>query len=285
MRLGSFAAAANELNVNPTAISHHVKVLEAWVGHRLFARRNNAVLPTAAARMFAPIITEALERIAEGAQTLTGESGLRLLSISVQPDFALKWLVPRLPRFATQHPDVELRLVTGYRSLDFVSENLDLAIRYLDVASPPETGVELRAEPLLRADLIPVASPASLPPDRPADEEWLRGSVLLHALSGPDDWRRWLTAAGVDGVNATRGPKFDSHALTSEAAAQGWGVALGRIGFIETDIATGRLAAPFSLKLPGQRNWVLLSALRSRKPMVAVLRKFLLREADITRTG
>ena len=278
-RLGSFARAAAELNVTPTAISHHVKALEAWTGRRLFTRRNNAIVLTDAARLLAPTIGEALERIAEGVQTLTGTAGPSLVSISVQPDFALKWLIPRLPRFAALYPEAELRLVTAYRSLDFLREDLDLAVRYLEPTALSETGAELRAEPLLRADLVPIARPALFPPGRAADPTLLRTCTLLHVLSAPEDWRRWLALAGLSGIDATRGPKFDSYALTGEAAAQGWGVALGRVGFIEADIAAGRLVAPFSPRLAGRRAWVLLTMRRGRKPVVAALRAFLLREA------
>lgn len=278
-RLGSFARAAAELNVTPTAVSHHVKALEAWTGRRLFTRRNNAIVPTDGARVLAPVITEALERITGGVEALTGSTGPSLVSVSAQPDFALKWLIPRLPRFAALYPEVELRLLTAYRSLDFLSEDLDLAVRYLDRAELAETGAELRAEPLLGADLVPVASPSLFPRPGSLDPERLREATLLHVLSAPEDWRRWLALAGLKGIDAARGPKFDSYALTGEAAAQGWGVALGRVGFIEADLAAGRLVAPFAPRLAGQRAWVLLSARRSRKPTVAALRAFLLREA------
>ena len=278
-RLGSFARAAAELNVTSTAISHHVKALEAWTGRRLFTRRNNAIVLTDAAHLLAPVVTDALERIAGGVQALTGTSGPSLLSISVQPDFALKWLIPRLPRFAALHPAVELRLVTAYRSLDFLSEDLDLAIRYLEPAELIEADGALRAEPLLLADLLPIASPALFPQGGAVDPARLRTSTLLHVMGAPEDWRRWLAAAGITDIDPTRGPKFDSYALSGEAAAQGWGVALGRIGFIEADIAAGRLTAPFAPRLAGQRAWVMLSARRSRKPVVAALRSFLLRAA------
>jgi LysR family glycine cleavage system transcriptional activator len=279
-RLGSFSRAAAELNVTPTAVSHHVKMLEAWTGRRLFTRQNNAIVPTDAARLLAPTIGEALERIAEGVQSLTAAAGPDLVSISVQPDFALKWLIPRLPRFSALYPRAELRLVTAYRSLDFLSEDIDLAVRYLEPSALAETGAELRAEMLLRADLVPILRPALFPPERAADPAVLRSCTLLHVLSAPEDWRRWLALAGVSGIDATRGPKFDSYALTGEAAAQGWGVALGRVGVIEADIAAGRLVAPFSPRLVGRRAWVLLTMRRSRKPLVVALRAFLLREAE-----
>ena len=252
-RLGSFARAAAELNVTATAVSHQVKLLEGWTGKRLFNRRNNAVVPTEAARLLAPSITDALERIGTGLRNVAGNLGPSLLTFSVQTDFALKWLIPRLPRFAAGHPGVELHLVTSYRTLDLLSEDLDLAIRYLDAEGLAET-----ADPLLGADLVPVGSPALFPPGRPADPQMLRDATLLHVLSVEDEWRRWLAFAGLSGVDAERGPKFDSYALSGEAAAQGWGVALGRIGFIEADIAAGRLVAPFATRLVAAlRSWLL----------------------------
>lgn len=282
-RLGSFARAAEELRVTPTAISHHVKVLEDWTGQRLFRRQNNAVVPTPEAHRLAPIIGEALEQIAEGLQKLTGRSLPSLLSISVQPDFALKWLIPRLPRFAATYPDVEIRLATSYRQLDLLGEGLDLAVRYLSAAEMAATSNELRAEPLLGADLLPIVSPALIPTNRAADPEWLRTATLLHVTGVPDEWRHWLQTAGLSDVNPLRGPKFDSYALSGEAAAHGWGVALGRVGFIEADIAAGRLVAPFSTRLSGRHRWVLLSASHSRNPMVPLMWQFLLAEAaDVT---
>jgi LysR family glycine cleavage system transcriptional activator len=284
-RQGSFARAATELNVTATAISHQVKLLEGWTGKRLFNRRNNAVVPTDAARLLAPSISEALERIGTGLRDMAGNAGPSLLTFSVQTDFALKWLIPRLPRFAARHPGVELHLVTAYRTLDLLSEDLDLAVRYLDADGLAESAANLRADPLLGADLMPVCSPALVPPGQPADPQMLRGVTLLHVLSVEDEWRRWLGAAGVSGVDAERGPRFDSYALSVEAAAQGWGVALGRIGFVEADIAAGRLVAPFPTRLPGRRSWVLLTAHRPRKPQVAALRAWLLAEARNAAAG
>lgn len=279
VRLGSFARAAAELRVTPTAISHHVKVLEAWTGHRLFLRQNNAIVPTPAAGRLAPLITEALEQIADGVERLTGRSMPALLSISVQPDFALKWLIPRLPRFSAEHPNVEIRLATAYRQLDLLAEGLDLAIRYLDATELAGTSDDLQVDPLLGADLIPICSPALVPDSGAADPAWLRTATLLHVVGVPDEWRRWLNIAGLRGIDPLRGPKFDSYALSGEAAVHGWGVALGRIGFIEPDIAAGRLATPFATRLPGERRWVLLSARRSRNPVVPTIRSFLLHEA------
>lgn len=284
-RLGSFTRAAAELNVTATAVSHHIKVLEAWTGRRLFRRHNNTVTPTDEARQLAPFITEALDRLADGIQSVMGADGPRPLTISVQPHFALKWLIPRLPRFAALYPAIELRLVTGYRALDLINENIDLAVRYLDrtaTAAPPtltELSGDLRADHLIRADLSPVASPALFRPGVAIDPAVLRRSTLLHVLGAPDNWRNWLAAAGLRGVAATKGPKFDSYVLSTEAAVHGWGFAMGRVGFIEADLAAGRLVAPFALRLPSPSAWVLLTTHTTSKPQVAVVRDWMIQEA------
>lgn len=286
-RLGSFTRAAAELNVTPTAVSHHIKVLEAWTGRRLFKRRNNNITPTDDARHLAPLITEALEKLAGGVQSIMGAKGPTPLTISVQPDFALKWLIPRLRRFAERHPSVELRLATSYRALDLINEDIDVAVRYLDhpaterTSATAEMSNDLQVDHLLRADLSPVASPAMFPPGSTADTEILRRSTLLHVFGSPEDWRNWLDAADIRGINATKGPKFESYALSGEAAAQKWGVAMGRVGFIEADLAAGRLIAPFPLKLASRRSWFLLTTRRTSKPQVAKLRTWMLQEAAV----
>ncbi len=287
VRLGSFSRAAEELNITSGAVSHQVKVLEGWIGRQLFRRRANGVVPTDLARSLAPAINEALERLALGVEILRGASGAVPLTISVQPDFALKWLIPRLPRFAALYPAIELRLVTAYRALDLIREDIDLAVRYLDRAAVAsgealaETGGHLRADHLLQADLTPIASPALFAPDRPHLLAALRECTLLHVLNAPDNWRLWLAAARLRSVDIARGPKFDSYALTSEAAAQGWGVALGRVGFIEGDLASGRLVAPFALRLSGPRSWFLLTARGASKPRVGAFRAWMLHEAGV----
>ena len=287
-RLGSFTRAAAELNVTPTAISHHVKVLEAWTGRRLFKRRNNNVMPTGDARQLAPLITEALERLASGVQGVMGTRGPTLLTVSAQTDFSLKWLIPRLQGFASRNPSLELRFVSSYRELDLINEDIDVAVRYLSMEQSSETaGIssDLKVDHLLHADLSPVASPALVPRGTVLDAEALRRCTLLHVLGAPDDWRNWLDAAGIQGINAAKGPTFDSYALSGEAAVQKWGVAMGRAGFIEADLAAGRLITPFPIKLTSRRSWFLLTARRASKPQIAKLRTWILKEAAATSTG
>lgn len=106
-----------------------MKILEGWIGRQLFRRRTNSVVLTYAARSLAPAINEALERLALSIEGLRGTSGATPLTVSAQPDFALKWLIPRLPRFAALYPAMELRLVTAYGALEMIRADIDLAVR------------------------------------------------------------------------------------------------------------------------------------------------------------
>jgi LysR family glycine cleavage system transcriptional activator len=289
-RLGSFTRAAAELHVTPTAVSHHVKVLESSLGRRLFQRRNNSVVLTPAGRKLAAVLSESFGQLASGIQdALGGRRGAMPLVISVQPDFALKWLIPRLREFSRLNPAVELRVVTGYRALDLISENIDVAVRYLDDrpaaegGTPAQTTGQLRMERLFGADLMPVMSPSLFPGVRPPDVDVVRRATLLHVSGAMDEWRLWLDCAAVAGVDATLGPAFDSYTLSIESAIQGWGIALGRIGLIEADIAAGRLVAPFATRLKGHRSWFMITAQDALLPHVAAFGQFLVGEAQACR--
>lgn len=284
-RLQSFVRAAEELNVSPAAVSHQIKLLEGWLGHPLFRRRTSGVSLTGTGLALLPTLGEALERISLGLDSIAGRADSRVLTISTQPNFALKWLVPRLKSFMDIHPELEIRLVTGQRSLDLPSENIDAAVRYFDALPAglreisARAATELVIDELLRADLMPVASPKLFSSGRPHAPELLREQTLLHVMTSPGDWRQWLRAAGVTGIDPMRGPKFDSYALTVEAAAHGAGVAMGRSVFLSGDFASNRLVAPFALRLAGQSAWFLLTSRRAAATKVTAFREWILGEA------
>jgi len=283
-RLQSFVRAAEELHVSPAAVSHQIKLLEGWLGRPLFRRHASGVSLTNAGLVLLPMLGEALERISISLDSIAGRAGGRVLTISTQPNFALKWLVPRLKSFMALYPAFEIRLVTAQRSLDLPSENIDAAVRYFDVLPIELREISARAatglviDELLRADLMPVASPKLFPPGKPYAPELLKEQTLLHVITSPGDWGQWLGAAGVNGIDPMRGPKFDSYALTVEAAAHGAGVAMGRSAFLSEDFANNRLVAPFALRLAGQSAWFLLTSRRSSAAKVTAFREWILDE-------
>ncbi|HQS16600.1 transcriptional regulator GcvA [Reyranella sp.] len=273
-RTCSFTRAAEELNVTQTAISHQVKVLEGWIGFRLFRRLNNALVLTEKGELYLPTVREAFDRLRESTDQLKGIDAGAVLTISALPNFALRWLVPRLPRFQALHPTMRIKLLTAPRALEALYDEIDVAIRLDGEAA------RLYFEPLFQGSMFPVMHPALYEDEglrTPAD---LRRFTLLHVLNSLTDWRIWLTAAGVKRADVEKGPRFDSYALATEAACHRWGVAMAWGPFIDEDLRRGRLVAPFDLKILRERAWCLVYPRNVRKQKVELFRQWILAEAQ-----
>jgi len=189
-RTCSFTRAARELNVTQTAISHQVKVLENWIGFRLFRRLNNALVLTEKGDLYLPTVREAFDRIRESTDQLKGADAGVVLTISALPNFALRWLMPRLQRFQARHPAIQIRLLTASRAFETLPEEIDVAIRLEGEAAP------LRFEPLFRGSMFPVMHPGLQEEGIRAPGD-LRRITLLHVLNSLSDWPIWLAAAGL----------------------------------------------------------------------------------------
>ena len=284
-RHASFARAAEDLHVTPAAVSHQVKQLEAWLGHRLFTRSHNGLALTERGRTLLAAVREGFAQIVKGIEAISSATISPALAISVAPNFAIRWLIPRLGAFAQDHPAVRIELVNRPQIPDFSRDRFDVAIRHLDmsVATGGERG-DVCFDLLFPGDTTPVASPALIKAAgirRPAD---LARCTLLHIAATPDDWSRWMAAAGVTGVDAHQGPSFDSYAMAVEAAASGWGVAMAREDFIVGDLEAGRLVVPFAARLPSSRAWFLIS-FADPPPHVAAFRAWLLGQARSSRAA
>ena len=278
-RHGSFLRAGDELHVTSAAVSHQVKHLEEWLGHKLFKRFHNGLVLTDRGRAFLACLRDAFAQIGKGVNEISSKAIIPSLAISVAPNFAVNWLIPRLGVFAQKHAHVQIEVATRVHRPELAREGHDAVIRYLDISSiPKHRSMDVSLDMLLPGDTIPVASPhlvKALRISRPND---LSRCTLLQMAASPDDWTRWLAAANVEGVDATRGPRFDSYAMTVEAAANGWGFAMAREDFIAGDLESGRLVAPFTLRLQSSMAWYLVSS--ARPPAhVAAFRAWLIEEA------
>jgi LysR family glycine cleavage system transcriptional activator len=243
----NFSRAAEELSVTPGAVSQQIQNLEDYVGAALFKRTPKGLLLTDAAQTALPALREAFDRLGEAASLLTAAVDGRRVTVSAAPSFAAKWLVPRLGRFETLHPEVDVWLSAGIELVDFANGEVDVAIRY---GSGKYPGLEVLR--LMSETVIPVASPelvAERALDTPDD---LAHHTLLHDGS-PDadescpDWTMWLTARGIKGVDGARGPRFNQSSLVIEAAMNGRGVALAKRALAQADIDAGRLVAPLQI--------------------------------------
>jgi LysR family glycine cleavage system transcriptional activator len=271
----SFTAAATELNVTQTAISHQIRRLEAELGIRLFVRQNRSLTLTAEAREYLPGIRAAFNDLRLATDRLLRKDGDRVLTVSTLASFAAKWLLPRLSSFQQAHPEIDVRITSSTSLVDFRRDDVDAAIRY---GRGHWSGV--RADWLTADELFPVCSPELLKGDRPLQSpKDLAHHTLLHTTAAyDDDWRLWLTAAGLPpDISKQRGLSFDLILMTVQAAIDGLGVALGRTSYVEGDIAKGRLVVPFKIALPADAGFYLVSPqARAESPKLAAFRKWLL---------
>jgi LysR family transcriptional regulator, glycine cleavage system transcriptional activator len=271
----SFKEAGRELHVTPGAISQQVKALEEELGVPLFRRLTRAIVLTPQGQQLRPKVVQAFQLLGAAVEGLRPARGSGVLTVSTFPSFAAKWLVPRLGRFAQRHPDVDVRISSSPALVDFGREAVDMAIRQGQGDWPG-----LSSELLFHADLYPVCSPrlqeGPHPLREPAD---LRFHTLLHSMR-ESEWRLWLQAYGVQGVDATRGPRFSDDALALEAAMDGQGVAISRDMLVAGDLATGRLVRPFTQSLPDLFGcYVVYPPERAQEPHLAAFRDWIVEEA------
>jgi len=252
----SFTQAASELNVTQTAISHQIRRLEEELGIPLFIRKNRALALTPEASEYLPGIRAAFNDLRLATDRLLRKDDDNVLTISTLASLAAKWLLPRLSSFQEVHPDIDVRITTSTGLVDFRIGNVDAAIRYGRGHWPG-----LRAEWLMADEMFPVCSPALLSGKHPLRHpEDLRDHVLLHNTNNGDDWRLWLTAAGLPpDISKQPGITFDLILMTVQAAIDGMGVAMGRTSYVKDDIAKDRLVVPFKIALPADAGFYLVS--------------------------
>lgn len=220
-RLGSISKAAEELNLTVSAVSHQVANLEAFVDRRLFNRSPRGLTLTATGERFQRDITGALTLIASAAQNVQSPQGTEVLRIHLSPTFASLWLMPRLPAFRVEHPDIRVQLSVAYSDSDFSRGDMDLDVRYGTVR-----GRDLHVETLFSEEILPLISPrlkASLHIRCPED---LVRQDLIFSDVNLVQWPRWFSARGVPLSPSSYSLTFDRTYMVIDAATQGLGIAL-----------------------------------------------------------
>lgn len=270
----SFTRAAEELCVTQGAVSHQVKALEAELGVKLFNRERQRLVITEAGRSYLEVVRDALDRIAVGTERLLQrQSGS--LTVSTSPNFASKWLVHRLGRFAELHPGIDLRISASLHHVDFAREDVDLAIRHGDGRAPGLHVARLCAE-----ELVPVCSPKlrcrsglRVPLD-------LSRYTLLH-VNDRSEWAKWMAAAGASNVNVSRGPVLNQASMALDAAVDGQGIALARSALAAWDLIAGQLVRPFELALPvPYAYWIVCPKVTAKLPKIVAFRDWLMSEPE-----
>jgi LysR family glycine cleavage system transcriptional activator len=240
----SFKEAAAELGVTNGAVSLQIKNLEDALGAKLFDRRPRAVVLTSDGQRYFRSVRTAF-RILNDATVQFRSLDRSVLTVSCTPLFASQWLIPRLGAFRRRAPDVDVRISTTNRLIDFARDGIDLAIRHGLGRYPG-----LLSEKLIDDDLVVVCSPNLIKRRLPRTADDLRQYPFLHDECD-DDWRLWLSAAGANGIDWPAGPIFPDSKAVIEAAIAGDGLALIRESMIGSELRDKRLvrALPARLKV------------------------------------
>lgn len=257
-RHGSFVRAAAELGVTAAAVGQQVRLLEDRCGAPLFERRGKRLELTEAAREVLPDINDAFDRLAQAADRLREARRAPLVSVTLPPSFAAKWLIPRIEHFRMAHPDVDVRLDTTDRLADLARENISVGIRYGSGRYPG-----LEATLLMSEDVFPVCNPSLIGVRKLKRPDDLAGLRLIHDTTMEKHetfptWSTWLKAAGARKVDARRGLRINSAIMSLQAAIDGQGVALARSVIVAEDLHEGRLVRPLQPAYPTSYSYYLI---------------------------
>ncbi|WP_028032610.1 LysR substrate-binding domain-containing protein [Chelativorans sp. J32] len=237
LRLGSLSAAAAELGVTVGAVSQHLIRCEEQLGRLLFERTGRGLRPTPFGMRMAGLLNEGFGKLDEAVALSRGGADT-VLTISVAPVFASKWLVPRLSRFSALHPELRLRLDASVSLVNLDASDVDLAIRVGEGGWP---GVN--AEFVLAQEVFPVCAPALL--ERLREPRDILDVPVVRDANSTISWDIWLDPFGLTEQDMWEGNSFTDASLALDAAIAGQGVMLAWQTLAHDALAAGLLVRPF----------------------------------------
>ena len=274
-RLGSFTKAAAELNVSHSAISRHVRGLEERLNVHLFRTQNTGVTLTDQGLTYLAEITPAFDRIALATEALSDPPAGNV-TLTTESTIAQKWLVPRLGRLKSRHPDIDLNLSVTTQVMDIEAHDFDMGLRYLRTG-PPE-GYDLLLPSIVRAYAAPGFAPMA------------GGTLDLNALAaGPliEDatyrlWPQWFKRAGLEKVPDLRLPHPLSALLAIQSAVAGLGAVLMDENLCGPERQSGALVELADVGIPFGGYYLAVNSRAGRRKAVRAIRNWLLDESRNT---
>jgi LysR family glycine cleavage system transcriptional activator len=270
----SFTRAAAELGMTQAAVSFQIKLLEERLGAPLFLRRPRALELSEAGQWLAPRTTEAFELLREAFGRFAAREHTTL-TVNTMHTFAAQWLAPRLGAFQLLHPEIAVRLETTIRVVDFAREEVDVVIR-----SGKGKWPGLWSARLVDVEFTPMVSPALLAAvgGMQAPEDLLKVPLL-----DPLDpwWDAWFAAHRLppEALKRENAPTIMLQTITAGSAMQGLGAALLIPEFFATELASGRLVAPYeAISEDGNGYWLAFPENRRNVPRIKVFRDWLMGE-------
>ena len=261
----SYTRAAQELALTQGAVSRQITALEEFLGMDLFRRTRHGVALTergaAYAKQVAPRLQGLEQDTLDAMSTLGQGSAVHLAAV---PTFATRWLIPRLPLLAAQHPDITIHIETRTRPFMFGETPFDATL-YAGTPEQVRNWTGTKATLLMAEEVVPVCSPKLMGNLAELSPEAIAALPLLQQSTRAEGWRQWFEAQGVDAPLALAGPRYELFSMTAAAATQGMGVALVPRLLIETELARGELVIACNRPLRGERGYYIVTPERTHK--------------------
>lgn len=274
-RTGSFRAAAEELGLTPSAVSHAIRKLEDQLGVSLFFRTGRSIALTTEGGVLFEMVSRGFEEIREGLQTVSTRAS-NLLRLHSAPSFATQWLAPRLKKFFADNPGLDIRLAANTTYADFTDNEFDADIFY---GVPKQEGLE--AISLGEETVSPMCSPAIA--ERIGSAEDLFDQLLIQSDNKLIRWTDWFRGNRLRSPEP-QGPRFDRSFLAIAAAVDGLGVTLESTRLAERELADGRLVRPLDGICRDVRyrgHYLLYSRAMHNRPSIRIFREWLLKELGL----
>jgi LysR family transcriptional regulator, glycine cleavage system transcriptional activator len=272
----SFTKAGEELGMTQSGVSRQVQNLETFLGVRLFERVGSRLTLNSIGNRYFQDVAQCLNRIEEvSIDAVRGRATDASLMIAASAAIAAHWLTPRMNTFLHAHPDIPVELVTIGNTIDFEQERIDIAI-----LRGFGTWANARSTALFDEQLVVIASPQLVTPDRAYQPLDFARYPTLQNASRPSLWLHWLRSSKLDYSGPIQGPRFPSTALLIQAALSGLGIAVVGRHAVRQELESGELVAPFGPPVrSGEAFWVVQPEKDGQNKNATAFRQWLLREA------
>ncbi|PLR47570.1 LysR family transcriptional regulator [Chimaeribacter arupi] len=236
---GNFARAAQELSLTEGAVSRQVARLETMLNCRLFDRTGSRVKLNPIGARYAQQIRETLERLERDTQSIMGmPEGSTNLDIAALPTFSCRWLIPRLPGFYLQHPDITVNIAARTDPFILAGSGFDAVVHF---DHPAWAGMHMQF--LFQETLLPICHPALV--ENKTDNAELNALPRIHRRQNPQAWQHYAQETGIVLDKPAQGIRYDLHEMSIAAALSGQGVAMVPRMYVERELNNGELVAPW----------------------------------------
>jgi LysR family glycine cleavage system transcriptional activator len=270
-----FTRAAEELGITQAAVSRQILVLESWLKVKLFERRHTELRLTEAGSQYLTSLCQAFDLIETSTARAAGGSKHSVIVLRAYATFAMRWLIPRLPRFTSKHPDILIDIKTSVTPIKFRPEETGLLI---DCGTGEMEDVV--SQRIFGDVIAPMCHPKLLRDgwhlEQPTD---IGHYPLLYSRRRRSDWSDWFAHVGAE-PPPSGGSTFDNSSLTYQAAKEGIGITMGQVHLLEPELASGELVIPIDRRLSRSSGYNLLYPKRVRQdPRVIAFHNWIIDEA------